>query len=56
VLGTQEVSSNIGSVNQAASQTGQTATQLLAAANEISQQSQILRSQVEGFFSTIRAA
>ena len=54
--GTQEVSSNIGGVSQAAGETGQTATQLLAAANELSQQSETLRSQVEGFFATIRAA
>jgi len=54
--GTHEVSSNIGGVNEAARHTGQTATQLLAAANELSQHSQTLRSQVEGFFATIRAA
>jgi hypothetical protein len=54
--GTQEVSSNIGGVSQAASETGQTATQLLTAANELSVQSETLRSQVEGFFATIRAA
>jgi methyl-accepting chemotaxis protein len=54
--GTQEVSSNIGGVSQAASETGQTATQVLTAANELSQQSKTLRSQVEGFFATIRAA
>lgn len=54
--GTQEVSSNIGGVSQSASETGQTAAQLLAAANELSQQSDTLRSQVEGFFTTIRAA
>jgi methyl-accepting chemotaxis protein len=54
--GTQDVSSNIGGVSQAASLTGQTASQLLAAANELSQQSNALRSQIEGFFATIRAA
>jgi methyl-accepting chemotaxis protein len=54
--GTQEVSSNISGVSQAASETGLTATQLLTAANELSVQSDTLRSQVEGFFSTIRAA
>ena len=54
--GTQEVSSNIGGVSQAAGETGQTATQLLSAANELSRQSETLRSQVEGFFATIRAA
>jgi len=54
--GTQEVSSNIGGLSQAASDTGETATQVLAAANELSQQSKTLRSQVEGFFAAIRAA
>ena len=54
--GTQEVSSNIGGLSQAASDTGETATQVLAAANELSQQSKTLRSQVEAFFATIRAA
>jgi methyl-accepting chemotaxis protein len=54
--GTQNVSSNIGGVSKAASQTGQTATQLLGAANELSQQSETLRSQVQGFFAAIRAA
>jgi methyl-accepting chemotaxis protein len=54
--GTQDVSSNIGGVSQAASDTGQTATKLLSSANELSQQSDMLRSQVEGFFATIRAA
>jgi methyl-accepting chemotaxis protein len=54
--GTQEVSSNIGGVSHAASETGQTATQLLEASNTLSQQSDTLRSQVERFFATIRAA
>ena len=54
--GTQDVSSNIGGVSQAASETGQTATQLLSSANELSQQSEMLRTSVEGFFSAIRAA
>ena len=54
--GTQEVSSNISGVSHAASETGQTATQLLTAAKQLSVQSETLRSQVEGFFATIRAA
>lgn len=36
-------------------ETGLTATQLLSSANEL-QQSEMLRSSVEGFFATIRAA
>ncbi len=54
--GTQNVSSNIGGLSKAASETGQTAAQLLRASNELSQQSDTLRSQVEGFFAIIRAA
>jgi methyl-accepting chemotaxis protein len=54
--GTQEVSANIGGVSQAATETGQTAGELLTAANTLSQQSDTLRSQVEGFFAAIRAA
>ncbi|MDO9561110.1 MAG: globin-coupled sensor protein [Bradyrhizobium sp.] len=54
--GTQDVSSNIGGVSRAASETRLTATQLLSSANELSQQSELLRSSVEGFFATIRAA
>lgn len=54
--GTQEVSSNIGGVNKAAAETGQMATGLLAAAGELTRQSEGLRTEVEGFFATIRAA
>ncbi len=54
--GTQEVSSNISGVSQAADQTGQTANELLAASSDLQKQSETLRSQVEGFFSAIRAA
>jgi hypothetical protein len=54
--GTQDVSSNISGVNKAASETGRTSTQLLSAANELSQQSDMLRTHVEGFFAAIRAA
>jgi methyl-accepting chemotaxis protein len=54
--GTQEVSSNISGVSQAASSTRQTASQLLTASNELSGQAAELRSEVEGFFASIRAA
>ncbi len=54
--GTHEVSSNIAGVSQAASETDQTATRMLSAANEISQQSDVLRTSVEGFFATIRTS
>jgi len=43
-------------VSEAASDTGQTATKLLSSASELSQQSDTLRTQVEGFFASIRAA
>ncbi len=49
------VSSNIAGVSQAASETDQTASRMLVAANEISRQSDMLRTSVEGFFATIRA-
>ena len=54
--GTQEVSSNIAGVSQAASETDRTATRMLSAANEISQQSDTLRTSVEGFFAAMRAS
>jgi methyl-accepting chemotaxis protein len=54
--GTQAVSNNISSVSETAGETGQTATKLLLSANELSQQSHMLRTQVEGFFAAIRSA
>lgn len=54
--GTHDVSSNIGGVSQAASETRETATRLLSSANELSQQSEMLRTNVEGFFAAIRAS
>ncbi|WP_024340861.1 globin-coupled sensor protein [Bradyrhizobium japonicum] len=54
--GTHDVSSNIGGVSQAARETGITASELLAASKELSGQTDVLRSEVEGFFAAIRAA
>jgi methyl-accepting chemotaxis protein len=54
--GTSEVLSNIAGVTQAAGETGRAAEQVLAAAGGLGRQSDILRSQVEQFISTIRAA
>lgn len=54
--GTQAVSSNISGVSQAAGATGQTAEQLLSSANELTQQSGMLRTSVESFFAAIRAS
>lgn len=52
--GTGEVSSNIAGVTQAASETGSSAAQMLSAAGELSQQSELLRGEVNKFLSTIR--
>ncbi|MBL6946650.1 MAG: HAMP domain-containing protein [Rhodospirillales bacterium] len=54
--GTQEVSSNISGVNQAASDTGAAATQIQASASELSQQSELLRTEVDKFLTNVRAA
>jgi methyl-accepting chemotaxis protein len=54
--GTHQVSSNITGVSQTAGETGQTAAALLSSANDLSQQSRTLRSQVEGFFAAIKSA
>ncbi|MFV3128822.1 methyl-accepting chemotaxis protein [Niveispirillum sp. KHB5.9] len=55
-MGTQEVSANVNQVTEAAAQTGASATQVLGAARELSQQSELLRTQVERFLADIRAA
>lgn len=54
--GTQEVSLNVGQVMEASAQTGSAATQVLGAAGELSQQAEMLRSEVERFLAGIRAA
>jgi methyl-accepting chemotaxis protein len=54
--GTQEVSSNVVSVSQAAQQTGAAATQVLASANELSQNGETLKAQVGAFLKEVRAA
>ncbi len=53
--GTEEVTSNIHAVNEGATTTGSSATQVLSAAQLLTQQSDDLRSQVEDFLKTIRA-
>jgi methyl-accepting chemotaxis protein len=55
-LGTTEISSNVQGVQQAAADTGSAASQVLEASTELSRQSEIMRSQVEGFLSNIKAA
>ncbi|MCW8914755.1 MAG: methyl-accepting chemotaxis protein [Magnetovibrio sp.] len=52
--GTGEVSANIAGVTQAAGETGEAASEMLGAAQELSQQSEILRSEVDKFLANIR--
>jgi methyl-accepting chemotaxis protein len=54
--GTQEVASNIGGVSQSANDTGSAATQVLASARELSQQSESLKSVVNKFLVNVKAA
>jgi len=53
---TNSVSSGLQQVTDAATQTGVTATEVLAAAQELSRQSEALHGEVEGFLGRIRAA
>ena len=54
--GTQEVTSNIGGVSQAANDTGSAASQVLASARDLAQQSESLKSVVTRFLSEVKAA
>ncbi|KIM00110.1 Methyl-accepting chemotaxis protein [Paramagnetospirillum magnetotacticum MS-1] len=54
--GTREVTSSITLVNQGAATTGSAAHQLLGTADELSQQSEQLASEVSGFLAAIKAA
>ncbi len=54
--GTKKVSSNIVSVNQAADETGRTASEILQVSGDLSAQSSRLREQVDSFLSQVRAA
>jgi methyl-accepting chemotaxis protein len=54
--GTQQVSANITDVQRGASETGSASSQLLAAAQSLSGDSNRLRSEVEKFLDTVRAA
>jgi len=54
--GTRNVSSNIGGVNEAATRTGAAASQVLAAAGDLSKQAAMLRHQVDNFLNAVRAA
>jgi methyl-accepting chemotaxis protein len=54
--GTQEVSGNIAGVIGAAQQTGAAAVQVLASADELSQNGEVLKAQVQAFLREVRAA
>jgi len=54
--GTTEISSNVAGVRQAAGDTGAAAQQVLQASQELSQQSEMMRGQVETFLRNIKAA
>jgi methyl-accepting chemotaxis protein len=54
--GTAQVSSNVTGVTRAANETGTAATQMLGAASELAKQSDVLRSEVDKFLATVRAA
>jgi methyl-accepting chemotaxis protein len=54
--GTSEITSNVSGVQQAAGDTGAAAHQVLEASNELSRQSETMRTQVELFLNNIKAA
>ncbi|MGP0090677.1 MAG: protoglobin domain-containing protein [Xanthobacteraceae bacterium] len=54
--GTSEVSSNISGVTRAAGETGAAASQVLASATDLSRQAEQLRTEVDKFLATVRAA
>ena len=54
--GTQDVSKNISGVSTAVDKAGQAAGEVLADADELAQQSDALRREVDGFLATVRAA
>ena len=54
--GTSEVTANISGVTQAAGESGQSASQVLTAANDLSQQSEMLKAEVDSFMEQVRKA
>jgi methyl-accepting chemotaxis protein len=54
--GTSEVSNNVSGVTKAAAETGAASTQMLDAAGGISEQSELLRSEVDKFLGQVRSA
>lgn len=55
-MGTNEVSSSIAHVNEAAANTGAASAQVMSAASELAQQSEMLRREMDKFFIAARAA
>ncbi len=54
--GAEEITSNIGGVNEAAASTGQSANFVMEAAQNLTQQSETLRQQIDQFLEGVRAA
>ena len=54
--GAQEVTSNIGAVTEAASNSGQSASEVLQASEQLAKGSQVLRSKLDEFLEKLRAA
>ena len=54
--GTQEVTDNITGVTVAAQESSSAAVQVLSSANELAEQSAVLRTQMDRFLETVRAA
>ncbi len=54
--GTTEVSSNVSGVTEAAAETGTASTQMLGAAEGLSEQSELLRAEVDKFLGEVRSA
>ena len=55
-VGTSDIASEIAGVLQAADQTGKSAASVLAAAADLSRQSDELSGEVDGFLSSVRSA
>ena len=54
--GTQEVNTNIAGVNDATTQTGKSAGEVLAAARDLSSHSDSLKASVDAFLKDVKAA
>jgi methyl-accepting chemotaxis protein len=54
--GNQEVSTNVAGVSEAASETGAAASQVLSSAKELTAQADVLKTTVDQFLETVRAA